>query len=271
MSHFSTSGELMFRTIWISDVHLGWSACRAERLLDFLRYHESENLYLVGDMIDGWQLKKGWLWKQSYNDVIQKLLRRARKGSRVVYIPGNHDDFARQYVGHRFGGIEVCRDTIHVTAKGERLLVIHGDEFDGVVTYTRWMQALGNYAYDAAIKFNRVFNWFRKRLGMPYWSLSQHLKHKVKNAMMFVSKFEEALVCEARRRGVDGVVCGHIHRPAIQTIDGLAYYNTGDWIESCTALVEHFDGRIEILPWFHERIAKHTAAEEQELTAALPT
>ncbi len=236
-----------FRTIWISDTHLGTRGCNADALLRFLRDHDSDSLYLVGDIVDGWKLKRSWYWPQSHNDIVQKLLRKARKGTRVIYVPGNHDECFRDYVDHSFGGIVLMRDAVHVTADGRRLLIIHGDEFDGVVRYARWLALLGDYAYQAALSLNTLLNLVRRRLGLPYWSISAFLKLKVKNAVNFISDFERAVVREARRRKMDGVVCGHIHHAAATRIEGIEYYNDGDWVESCTALVEHYDGRMEIL------------------------
>lgn len=238
-----------FRTIWISDVHLGTRGCKAEFLLDFLRDCESDYLYLVGDIVDGWRLKRSWYWRQEHNDVLQKLLRKARKGTRVIYIPGNHDEAGREYCGLQFGGVHVEREAIHETADGRKLLVIHGDEFDAVVRYAKWLAVLGDKAYIALLNLNHWFNLARRQLGFPYWSLSAWLKHKVKNAVEYVSSFETAIAEEARRRGVDGVVCGHIHCAQMREIAGVLYCNDGDWVESCTALVEHFDGRLEILCW----------------------
>lgn len=240
---------LRYRTIWISDFHLGTKRARADLLLDFLKHTESDTLYLVGDIIDSWSLKKHWYWDQSHNDVIQKLLRKARKGTRVIYIPGNHDENFRDFVGLRFGRVAVLQDAIHITADRKRYLVLHGDEFDGVVRYARWLSLLGDWAYERAMDLNRVVNVVRRRLGLPYWSLSAFLKRKVKHAVQFISSFETALVREARKRGADGVICGHIHTPQIETIGGIHYCNDGDWVESCSALVEHFDGRMELINW----------------------
>ena len=238
-----------YRTIWISDVHLGTAGCKADFLLDFLKCTESDTLYLVGDIIDGWQLKKGWIWRQSHNDVVQKILRKARKGTRVIYVPGNHDEFARGYVEHAFGGIDVVYEATHITADGKRLLVTHGDLFDGVIQQAKWLAHLGDSLYTLILALNHWFNRVRVRLGFGYWSLSQYLKHKVKNAVSFISDFEHALVNEARRRGFDGVVCGHIHKAEIRMIDGVLYCNDGDWVESLTALVEDHAGRLEIVEW----------------------
>lgn len=238
-----------YRTLWISDVHLGTPGCNAAALLDFLRRTECETLYLVGDIVDGWQLRRQWYWPQAHNDVVQKVLRKARKGTRVVFVPGNHDEFARRYVGMTFGGIEVVDDHMHVTADGRRLWVTHGDLFDGVVQCAPWLAHVGDRLHDLALKVNRHFNSLRARAGLPYWSLSRYLKAKVKRAVSYVGDFEAALAQEARRRGADGVVCGHIHHAELRAIGGLVYANDGDWVESLTALAEHADGRLEILEW----------------------
>jgi UDP-2,3-diacylglucosamine pyrophosphatase LpxH len=242
-----------YRTIWISDIHLGTRGCKAAYLLEFLKVTESETLYLVGDIIDGWRLKRSWYWTQEQNDVLQKLLRKARKGTRVIYVPGNHDEAGRDYTDMQFGGISVVMEATHVTADRKRLLVVHGDHFDGIVRYAKWLAVLGDHAYTLALSLNTAFNHLRHRIGLPYWSLSAYLKHKVKNAVAYISDYEEAVAEEARRRGVDGVVCGHIHHAEIRQIGGVLYCNDGDWVESCTALVEHFDGRLEILRWMDLR------------------
>jgi UDP-2,3-diacylglucosamine pyrophosphatase LpxH len=238
-----------FRTLWISDLHLGTAGCQADHLLDFLRHYDSDVLYLVGDIIDGWQLRKGWYWHRSHNDVVQKILRKARKGTRVIYIPGNHDEFARGYLDHAFGGIDVMYEATHVTADGKRLLITHGDLFDGVIQHAKWLAHLGDTLYTFILALNHWFNRVRGRMGFGYWSLSQYLKHKVKNAVSFIADYEHALINEARRRGFDGVVCGHIHKAEIRMIDGLLYCNDGDWVESLTALVEDHAGRLEIVEW----------------------
>lgn len=238
-----------YRAIFISDLHLGTPGCQARALLDFLRHHPSDHLYLVGDIVDGWQLRQRWYWPQAHNDVVQKLLRRARKGCRVVFVPGNHDEFARGFVGLHFGGIEVLADAVHRTADGRHLWVTHGDHFDAVVQCARWLARLGDKLYEFTLKLNRHLNSIRARAGLPYWSLSQYLKHKVKTAVNYVTDFERAVAAEARRRGHDGVVCGHIHRAEMRMIDGTLYCNDGDWVESRTALVEHHDGQLEIVSW----------------------
>lgn len=241
--------RLRYRAIWISDIHLGTRGCNAELLLDFLRRTESDYLYLVGDIIDVWRMRRAWYWHQSHNDVIQKILRKARKGTRVIYVPGNHDESFRDFAGHRFGRVAILPETIHTAADGKRYLVLHGDKFDGVVKYARWLAVIGDHAYTAALALNLWFNRARRRLGFPYWSLSAYLKHKVKNAVEYISSYEKAVTAEARQRGADGVICGHIHTADIRRMDGILYCNDGDWVESCTALVEHVDGNLEILRW----------------------
>jgi UDP-2,3-diacylglucosamine pyrophosphatase LpxH len=242
-----------YRTIWLSDIHLGTRGCKAEYLIDFLRHNEAATIYLVGDIVDGWRLKKSWYWPQAHNDVVQKLLRAVRKGTRVIYVPGNHDEWLRPYALLHFGGVEVLDEAIHVTADGRRLLVIHGDMFDTVVKHAKWLAALGDNAYTAALSVNRYFNLLRRIFGYEYWSLSAYLKLKVKNAVQYIGSFAEALSDEARRRGLDGVVCGHIHHAEIRDLGGVLYCNDGDWVESCTALVEHFDGQLEIVTWAEKR------------------
>ncbi len=259
----SPGGPRRFHALFLSDFHLGTKGCQAERLLDFLRWHEADNIYLVGDIVDGWQLKAGWYWPQSHNDVVQKLLRKARKGSRIVYVPGNHDEFLRGgYYGTHFGGVEVVERAIHVTADGRRLLIIHGDEFDAVVCHAPWLAHLGAGAYAAVFALNQHLNFVRRRFGFGYWSLSGWLKRKVKNAVNYISAFEEVLANEARRAGADGVVCGHIHHANIVDLPGCRYVNTGDWVESCTAVVENHDGRLEIIRWTRAARSDSLAALE---------
>ncbi len=242
-------GDLRVRTVWISDLHLGTPGCQATELLAFLKHVECETLYLVGDIIDGWQLRRTWYWPQSHNDVVQKLLRKARKGTRVIFVPGNHDEFARKYVQHNFGGIEVADEWVHETADGRKLWVIHGDLFDGVIQCAKWLAHLGDTLYEFTLKLNRHLNSLRARMGLPYWSLSKYLKQKVKRAVSYVGDFEAAVAREARKRGLQGVVCGHIHHAELRDIDGVLYANDGDWVESLTALIEHADGRLEIFDW----------------------
>ena len=238
-----------WRTIWISDTHLGTAGCNAPHLLDFLRRNDAETLYLVGDIIDGWQLRRNWVWPRSHNDVVQKILRKARKGTKVIFIPGNHDEFARQFAGYAFGDIDVQHEAVHVTADGRRLWVTHGDQFDGVIQHSKWLARLGDGMYTFALWLNHRLNRVRHRFGMNYWSLSQYLKHKVKNAVSFISDFEQALAAEARRRGFDGVVCGHIHQAEMRMVDGILYCNDGDWVESLTALAEDHRGELHLIRW----------------------
>ena len=244
-----TDDSLRVRSVWISDVHLGTPGCQAKALLDFLRTVDCETLFLVGDIIDGWQLRRNWYWPQAHNDVVQKVLRKARKGTKVIFIPGNHDEFARKYLGHSFGGVEVVDEYIHELADGRKLWVTHGDYFDGVIQCAKWLAYVGDWAYELTLRVNRHFNTLRGRLGLPYWSLSKYLKLKVKRAVSYVGDFESAVAREARSRGMQGVVCGHIHHAEMRMIDGVLYCNDGDWVESLTALVEHADGRLEIIDW----------------------
>jgi UDP-2,3-diacylglucosamine pyrophosphatase LpxH len=256
-----------FRAIWISDTHLGTTGCQAARLLDFLRRTESDYLYLVGDIVDGWQLRRRWYWHQSHNDVVQKVLRKARKGTEVVYIPGNHDEAVRHFLNLAFGGIAIREEAIHRTAKGLRLLVIHGDMFDAVVQHAKWLAHVGDVLYTISLKLNHTYNALRARLGLPYWSLAQFLKHKVKNAVSYIGAFEEALAAEARRRNLDGVVCGHIHKAEIRRIGGVLYCNDGDWVESLTALVETLEGELRIVHW-HELAHTDVLDDDEETTGA---
>ena len=252
-----------YRAIFISDLHLGTPGCQAEALLEFLKTHSCDTLYLVGDIIDGWQLRRKWYWPQAHNDVVQKLLRKARKGCRVVYVPGNHDEFARDFLDHSFGGVEVVEQAVHVTADGKKLWVIHGDYFDGVIQFAKWLAYVGDTLYEWALKANRHLNYMRGRMGMPYWSLSAYLKLKVKKAVNFISDFEVAVAHEAKKLGYDGVVCGHIHHAEIREIDGVLYCNDGDWVESLSTLVEHHDGRLEIVtfdPYSETKIAIKTTS-----------
>ncbi|MES2719072.1 MAG: UDP-2,3-diacylglucosamine diphosphatase [Pseudomonadota bacterium] len=255
------------RTVWISDLHLGTPGCQALALLDFLRQVDCDTLYLVGDIIDGWQLRRSWYWPQSHNDVVQKILRKARKGTRVVFVPGNHDEFARRYLEHNFGGVDVVAEAVHVLADGRRLWVTHGDLFDGVIQCAKWLAYVGDWAYERTLRVNSGFNRARARLGLPYWSLSKYLKGKVKRAVSYIGDFEAAVAREARQRGLQGVVCGHIHHAEMREIDGILYCNDGDWVESLTALIEHRDGRLEIADWSSRRSA---LSREVRVAAATP-
>ena len=238
-----------YRTVFLSDLHLGLRASRADLLLDFLGGMDCGRIVLVGDIVDGWRLRKSWFWDRSHDEVIRLLLRRAREGVEILYIPGNHDEMFRDWVGLEIAGIRLAQQAEHITADGRRLLVMHGDEFDSVVRYWPLLAHLGDWAYDAALLLNRWFNTARRRMGYPYWSLSQWLKRRVKEAVKAIDRFEESLAHEALRGGYDGVICGHIHHAEMRDIGGVTYMNTGDWVESCTALVEHPDGRFELLDW----------------------
>lgn len=265
--HASTA----YRSVFLSDIHLGTRGCQADLLLDFLRHMSCERLYLVGDIVDGWRMKGGWYWPQSHNDVVQKILRLARKGVAVAYIPGNHDDRVRDFCGVHFGGVVVARDAIHQTRDGRRFLVLHGDEFDGVVRHAPWLALTGDLAYRAVLALNTTVNRMLRRLGFGYWSFSAFLKGKVKNALKFIDKFETAVAAEARRRGVDGVICGHIHKAEMRDINGVTYVNDGDWVESCTALVEHLDGRLEILHWAKMRSWSMVERARRQDAASAPS
>ena len=238
------------RSLFLSDIHLGTRACQADHLIEFLREHPSEQTYLIGDIIDFWAMHRGICWMPAHNTVVQKLLRRARHGERIVFIPGNHDEVLRDYPGVSFGGIEVHPEAIHETADGRRLLLIHGDIFDQVTRHHRWVAVLGDVAYNWLVRLNLWLSWARRKMGRSgYWLLAGYAKRKVKTALNFIFDFEDSAVRHARERGLDGIVCGHIHWAAIKEIDGLLYINCGDWVDSCTAIVEHFDGRLELVVW----------------------
>jgi UDP-2,3-diacylglucosamine pyrophosphatase LpxH len=254
---------LRFRTIFISDIHLGTSGCQAKRLLEFLKATESDKLYLVGDIVDGWQLKRRWYWHQTHNDVVQVVLKKARKGTKVIFVPGNHDESVRQFIGLDFGGIKIRDELVHKTADGRKLLVLHGDRFDGVIACAKWLAYVGDSLYTMILKFNQYYNNWRARVGLPYWSLSQYLKLKVKNAVSYITSFEQALADEARKQGLDGVICGHIHKPEIRDIDGILYCNDGDWVESLSALVEEPSGELRLVDW-HEIMLRWEQAQLRE-------
>ena len=237
------------RTVWISDIHLGTRGCNAELLVEFLRTIQCDTLYLVGDIIDGWQLSKGWHWPAAHNEVVRRILKMAHRGTRVVYVVGNHDEMLRDYAGFSFGGVEIVNETIHDCKDGRKLLITHGDAFDAVVMYARWLAVLGDKAYSLLLRLNILLAAIRKRFDLPYWSLSAYAKRRVKNAVEFVGRFEEAVARAAMERGLDGVVCGHIHTAEIRQIGDITYYNDGDWVESCTALVEEPDGSFHIIDW----------------------
>lgn len=253
-----------YRTLFISDVHLGTKGCQSGLLLEFLRDTDADTIYLVGDIVDAWRLRAGWYWPQEHNDVVQKLLRKVRKHVRMVYIPGNHDEFLKDYLGIHFGGVEVVESAVHVGVDGRRYLVVHGDAFDVVVRHARWLALFGDWAYDTALYVNTYVNLVRRHLGLTYWSLSQWAKLKVKNAVSFIGDYEAALVAEAKRHEVDGIICGHIHHAAIHDKLGIRYMNCGDWVESCTALAETYDGEFELIRW------ASAASRRTEPVRALP-
>ncbi len=240
------------RSVWISDVHLGSKGCRAEFLNDFLRKVECEYLFLVGDIVDIWAMRRGVYWPLSHNEVIQTILKKSRKGVKVIYVPGNHDELLREYMGSLFGNIEICHEYLHTTTTGKRLLLMHGDEFDKVVTCGKIKELLGNVGYDFLIWLNRAVHFLRRNLGLPYWSLAGFLKKRVKEAMKHIETFENTAAYEAKRRGADGIVCGHVHHPNMREIEGVLYCNDGDWVENCTSLVEHLDGSLELIHWIEE-------------------
>jgi len=245
-----------YRSIFISDVHLGTRDSKAEKLNNFLKHHTCDTLYLVGDILDGWKAQQNRLrWRQSHTNVIRRVLGHAKRGTRVVYIAGNHDEFLRPMIplGMTFGRIEITNQSLHRGADGLRYLVIHGDLFDGITRLAPWLTVLGDRAYDVVLRFNTVFNRWRHRFGLGYWSLSRYLKHRVKRAVDFMFQFERNLAGYCRKRGFDGVICGHIHHAEIKIIDGVRYMNSGDWVESCTALVEHDHGAWEIITWTQEQ------------------
>lgn len=258
--------RLKFRTIWISDVHLGTAGCNADLLLDFLKSVECETLYLVGDIIDMWRLRKGWYWPPRHNDVVRRILKMAKHGTHVVYVPGNHDECLRDYVGLAFGDVTIADPAIHETADGRRLLVLHGDQFDGVVLYAKWLAFLGDNAYELLLKSNIALNWVRRKWGLPYWSLSAYMKKRVKNAVQFIWRYEEIVAHAAAEAKVDGVVCGHIHSAEIKRFGDVTYYNDGDWVESCTALAEYADGHIEVIDWAERKAQEARTAAEPKRT-----
>jgi len=252
-----------FRTLFLSDIHLGTRGCKAELFLDFLREYDADHIYLIGDIFDGWRLRRGWYWPQAHNDVVQKILRKGRKGARITYVPGNHDEIMRSYLGTHFGDIEVKHDDIHLAADGTRYLVTHGDQFDLVVVNAKWLAHLGDSAYTIALWLNGFYDRLRRIWGGQYWSLSKWAKLKVKKAVNFIGEYESVLAEEARAKHVDGVICGHIHHAAISEIDGIRYLNTGDWVESCTAIVEDETGHMRLIDWAEESRIRAREGREQ--------
>ena len=252
-TRYAVSGEhfraARYRTLFVSDVHLGTRGCKAELLADFLAHTRCETLFLIGDIVDGWRLRRRWYWPDAHNRVIEAILHKIDSGTRVVYVPGNHDEMLRPYCGRTIFGVELALEAVHETADGRRLLVIHGDRFDAVIAYARWLAYLGDSAYSLALNLNEGFNSLRRAFGLEYWSLAGFLKRKVKNALEYICRFESVAAREAKNRGFDGVICGHIHHAAIKSLEGVLYINDGDWVESCTALAEDRHGNLEIVCW----------------------
>lgn len=259
------SANARYRSVFISDTHLGTRGCRSDFLADFLRQMSCQHLYLVGDIIDGWRLRRSWYWDDRHDEILRLILGHAQRGANVTYVPGNHDEMFRSWlnIGLEIAGVRLRQEAEHTTVCGKRLLIIHGDEFDSVVRYARFLAVLGDWAYGVALNCNRWFNNIRRHLGYPYWSLSSWLKQGVKEALKAIDRFELALAAEAKRRGFDGVVCGHIHHAEMRYVNGILYINDGDWVESCTALVEHHDGRLELIEWARlNRLSFHSSPQD---------
>jgi len=258
-----------YRTVWISDVHLGTRGCKARNLLDFLEHVDTDKLYLVGDIIDGWRLEKNWYWPQIHSDVVQKILEKATNGTDVIYVPGNHDESLRDVTPRSFGRLHVVDEAVHETVDGRNFLVTHGDAFDIVVRHPGWWGVLGDQALHGAIWVSDRLSSARRRLGYEHWSLSGYLKYKVKNALELISRYEDAVARECVSRGFDGVICGHIHHAEMREIDGVLYCNDGDWVEGCTALAEHFDGRLELLDWNAEIHRRRVQGQKERAAQAV--
>jgi UDP-2,3-diacylglucosamine pyrophosphatase LpxH len=240
---------LKLRTVFVSDIHLGFKGCSADLLLDFLHSVEMEYLFLVGDIIDVWSMKKSMFWPQSHNNVVRTILGKAKRGTKVIFVPGNHDEIFREFDGAVFGNLEIHNDYIHVGADGRRMLILHGDEFDSVVKFSPWLAKVGSNIYDILLAMNPYINWWRRLFDLPHWSLSAYLKNKTKKACQYIGSFEESVAQAARKRGVDAVVCGHIHRAEMREIEGVLYCNDGDWVESCSSLVEDMNGQLRLIDW----------------------
>ena len=254
--------KTFYRSVWISDAHLCSPDSQSDMLQSFLDSIRCDYLYMVGDMIDVWALRNKWHWPRQYNEVVHKLLKRSRKGAKIIYIPGNHDEFFRDFVGYTFGDVEIRLQSFHTTADGRRFLVIHGDEFDTIVRFKPWLSHLGNWAYRHLITMNRAVNYVRRLFGWPYWSFSRAMARKVGGAVRHLRNYEELLTRAARRRNADGVICGHSHKPDMREINGVLYCNTGDWMHHCTALVEHEDGRLEMI-WWADEVAKAKRSSDE--------
>jgi UDP-2,3-diacylglucosamine pyrophosphatase LpxH len=258
--------RISYRSVFISDVHLGSRGCRARDLKSFLKRIDCEHLYLVGDIIDMWRLRQRWHWPAEHNDVARTILKLAKRGARVTYIPGNHDEHARQFIGLTFGDVRIRKNAVHTTADGRKLLITHGDEADLIITHARLLSKVGAWAYDTLIAINTKYNHLRAMMGLEYWSLSKHIKLKVKSACTFIARFEETLMAEARNKGFHGVVCGHIHKAEQRTDGDTLYFNCGDWIEGGTALVEHDDGTLQVIDAI--ALTNSLKAQEQALKDA---
>ncbi len=245
---------MKYKSIFVSDIHLGTKFSQAEAFLEFMRDNTSENLYLIGDIIDGWSLKRRMRWNQSHSDVVQKVLRKARKGTNVYYIVGNHDEFVRPFLPLMMGdNLEISNSAEYRGVNGKLYYVTHGDKFDSITMSKKWLAVLGDYGYSFLLNMNFFVNIIRRLLGIHrYWSLSRYVKENVKKSVNFITDFENILAQHAKRKGYDGVICGHIHKAEMRFIDGIEYKNTGDWVESCTALVETFEGEWKIIYWFGE-------------------
>ncbi len=258
----SKKSLITYKSLFISDVHLGTKGCQADKLLEFFKFSRSENLYLVGDIIDVWAMQKTFYWPQPHNDVIQKILRKARHGTKVFYIVGNHDEVFRKFIPMHFGDINIVNRVIHETQLGKKYLVVHGDAWDGVMKYAKWLSKLGSIAYELLLRLNIFINFFRKLRGKSYWSLAKFLKYKVKNAVKYIGEYERTVSDYAKRKKYDGIICGHIHHAEDQNFDGINYLNCGDWVESCTALAEKYDGTFEIIYW--DNVRKEFVTEDKE-------
>jgi UDP-2,3-diacylglucosamine pyrophosphatase LpxH len=255
-----------YRTIWISDIHLGYLHCKADFLCEFLDHCHSDTLYLVGDVVDFWSLRSQWHWPASHSAVLRRLVEKARSGVRVVYVPGNHDELMRDFTGIVFGDIATEAQAVHTTAAGKRLLVTHGDEFESFISCGAFTRVLGNMSYTVLLRLNRAYNALRASQGKPYWSLATYIKNRVGNARRAIESFEDAALLYARTHGFDGVICGHIHQPRMRDDNGTTYCNDGDWVENCTALAEHQDGSLDLLDWADLR---HTTMAAQVMPLPL--
>lgn len=258
------------RTLFLSDIHLGTRACQAENLLAFIKGYECENLFLVGDIIDFWAMSRSVHWPAAHNTVVQKILKKARHETRVVLIPGNHDELLREHIDSNFGDVHLMREHVHTAADGKRYLVLHGDEYDQITALARWVSVLGDISYSVLIHINRMLSWFRRKLGLSgHWSLADYAKRNVLQAVSFISDFEKAVARTAAQRGLDGVICGHIHTAALRKVENITYINCGDWVDSCTAVVEHLDGRMELVRWVPEaRTASEAEGKVEQLYMA---